>query len=228
MLSTFQARQLFLVRSAWDNSVLPVDKITPTTKVLKRNDLSIYGFCPQRKNHFNKVRSTAFVHTLICSNRDSIYMLSCKWNCNVATEIYQKQRRHGLETQTQEEWKKEDDWTKNERATEKADVSVEQRINVTLGAFTWSLLVNLNCFKLRDQIVPLQWSDYLGVLLRYYDIDHLWPPALPYPYLPAITMVNLLAWLMELAVFLLMVQGAGRDEHRAIIFGHQSLNRCIT
>lgn len=67
----------------------------------------------------------------------------------------QKQRRHGLETQTQEEREKEDDW-KNERATEKADVSEEQRINVTLGDFTWSLLVNPNCFKLRDQIVPLQ------------------------------------------------------------------------
>lgn len=146
MLSTFQARQLFLVRSAWENSVLPVDKITPTTKVLKRNDQSIYGFCPQRQKQclycFNKVCSTAFVHTLICSNRDSIYMLACKWNCNVATEIYQKQRRHELETQTQEEWEKEDE-CKNERATEKADVSVEQRINVELGDFTWSLLVNL-------------------------------------------------------------------------------------
>lgn len=93
-MSTFQARQLFLVCSAWENSVLPVDKITPTTKVLKRNYQRIYGFCPQRQKQclycFNKVRSTAFVHTLICSNRDSIYMLACKWNCNVTTEIYPK------------------------------------------------------------------------------------------------------------------------------------------
>lgn len=180
---------------------------------------------------------TAFVHrdknnVFIVLIKFAVQCLSTHWFAQIGTvyirwpvsgtamlplKYTQKQRRHGLETQTQEEREKDD--CKNERATEKADVSVEQRINVTLGDFTWSL-VNLNCFKLRDQIVPLQWSDYLGVLLRYYDIDHLWPPAIAYPYLPAIIMVNLLARLMELAVFLLMVQGAGRDEHRAIIFGH--------
>lgn len=93
MLSTFQARQLFLVRSAWENSVLPVDKITPTTKVLKRNDQSIYGFCPQWKKQ-----------CLYCFIKFAVHCLSTHWfaqigtvyicwpvsGTNVATEIYPK------------------------------------------------------------------------------------------------------------------------------------------
>lgn len=128
-------------------------------KVLKRNKNN--GFIVFIKFAVHIMKSVC-PHWFV--SIETVYMLTCKWSCNVATEIYQKQRRHGVWTQIQEQWDKEDD-SNYERETEKADISVEQWTDVALVALTWSFLVKQNCFKLRDQIVTLQWSDVSGVLL---------------------------------------------------------------